>query len=106
MKQITVEIHHDEGVWWAESPSIPGFSSAADTLSELRRSIHEGVDFALDGVAHFIVEVRAQGAARDARRGEIVSTQASIFAGRSFPDGGGFRVMNPFHATNPRMVQV
>lgn len=57
MRQITVIYHQESGTWWAESPNLPGFSSAADSLTELRRLTREGVSFALEGEPHMILEV-------------------------------------------------
>ena len=74
MKQVTVRIHHDEGVWWAESPSVPGFTSAADTLQDLRVLVREGLHFALDGKLHFIVEVGARAAMEQARKTTAASS--------------------------------
>lgn len=57
MRQITVHFHNENGMWWAESPALPGFSSAADSLEELRRLTRDGVDFALNGIPHLILEI-------------------------------------------------
>lgn len=57
MRQITVVYRQEDGIWWAESPSVPGFSSAAASISELRKLSHEGIAFALDGEPHMILEV-------------------------------------------------
>lgn len=47
-------------VWWADSPEVPGFTVAADTMSELRALATEGLDFVgvdVDRlVEHLVVE--------------------------------------------------
>jgi predicted RNase H-like HicB family nuclease len=43
-----VTYHHEDETWWAESEDVPGFSAAAEHLSELRRLVREGLMFHLD----------------------------------------------------------
>lgn len=45
MKRISVHYHEDDGAWWADSPDIDGWTAAADTLTELRTIVAEGVEF-------------------------------------------------------------
>lgn len=86
MEQITVRIHHDDGVWWAESPSLPGFSSAADSLAELRSLVREGIEFALGSKNHIVVQVG-------------VSAKGSNAAVRPFPEHQRF-LMTESRATS------
>jgi len=52
-------IHHSEGnLWWSESPDVPGWSAAGDSLEEVRKLAEEGIRFALErddvAVEHFV----------------------------------------------------
>lgn len=49
MERIRV-IYHEEPPhgWWAESPEIPRWTAAADTLAEIRQLAEDGVRFALE----------------------------------------------------------
>lgn len=40
--------HHEDGSWWAESPDVPGFVAAGDTVGEVRALVREGVPFHLE----------------------------------------------------------
>ena len=44
-RQVNVTYHREDGVWWAESDDMPGFSAAGDTFAETRKNVWEGVDF-------------------------------------------------------------
>jgi len=48
MEIIPVIFHKDPDGWWADSPSISGWTATAPTLDELRSLAEEGVRFALD----------------------------------------------------------
>jgi predicted RNase H-like HicB family nuclease len=48
MEIIPVVYHHDPEGWWADSPSVPGWSATAPSLDELRTRVEDGVRFALD----------------------------------------------------------
>jgi predicted RNase H-like HicB family nuclease len=48
MKPVPVVYHRDPAGWWADSPAVPGWSAAADTLDELRKLAEDGVHFALE----------------------------------------------------------
>lgn len=56
MRQVTVSFHNEDGVWWAESDDLPGFSAAADTREELVSLVRDGVAFHLGHKAFVIVE--------------------------------------------------
>lgn len=56
MRQIIMTVHHEGDAWWADSPSLPGFYAAGDSLEDLRDQIREGVAFALDDASHAIIE--------------------------------------------------
>lgn len=47
MITIRVTYHHEEGVWWAESADVDGFSATAESLRELRGLVKEGLEFHL-----------------------------------------------------------
>lgn len=52
--------HSDPDGLWAESPSVPGWSAAADSVNELRRLAEEGIRFAL-GDENAVVQHLDQG---------------------------------------------
>lgn len=56
MRQITVTFHHEDGAWWAEAASVPGFSAAAATYEELRSEVRDGLTFALDDEPFLMLE--------------------------------------------------
>lgn len=106
MRQITVIYHQEDGVWWAETSDLPGFSSAADSVGELRKLTHEGISIALDGAPHMILEVSAsQPAVPTQQAAGASSVQAST---PSFPEFFN-RLSRPTRsdqATNPNLVLV
>lgn len=100
MRQITVRIHNESGVWWAESPEVPGFSAAADTRDELRELIREGVAYALDDQAHMILEASWS----QSKPAEAV-TRATSRTPNLFPTFGYRASRRPSSvSTNPRSV--
>jgi len=60
MVGVRVIYHHEDGIWRAESPDVPRWTTSADTYAECRRLAEEGVRFALDradvSVEHFVAE--------------------------------------------------
>ncbi|MFP5332568.1 MAG: type II toxin-antitoxin system HicB family antitoxin [Acidimicrobiia bacterium] len=44
MKRVTIQYHCD-GKWWADSPDFPGYTAVADSFTELRDMVMEGIDF-------------------------------------------------------------
>lgn len=46
--ETLVVLHRDGGSFWAESEQVPGWTAAANDVTELLQMIHEGVPFALD----------------------------------------------------------
>lgn len=61
MRQITVTYHHEDGAWWAEAPSVPGFSAAAASFEELRAETREGIAFAVDDEPFLLLETTPGG---------------------------------------------
>lgn len=45
---VLVTIHTEDGTWWADSPTIPGFYAMADTRQELLHEVRESLEFAAD----------------------------------------------------------
>jgi len=41
--ELTVNVHHEEGSYWAEVPELPGCFASGDTLDELFSSVREGI---------------------------------------------------------------
>jgi len=48
MKRVHVIYRHEAGSWSAESPDVPGYTAVAETLTELRGLVREGLPFFLD----------------------------------------------------------
>jgi predicted RNase H-like HicB family nuclease len=45
--ELTVDVHLEDGSYWAEVPSLPGCFAAGDTLDELFESLREGISLCL-----------------------------------------------------------
>lgn len=43
MKSVTVLYHCEDGVWWAESSDLPGWSAAGDDFDAVREQVYGGV---------------------------------------------------------------
>ncbi|MEX1009159.1 MAG: hypothetical protein WD271_15145 [Acidimicrobiia bacterium] len=50
MRTVHVDYHEEDGLWWADSPDVPGFSATAEELRELRQLAREGIYHFLDEV--------------------------------------------------------
>jgi predicted RNase H-like HicB family nuclease len=48
-KQLHVEVHHEDGAFWATVDEFPGIFATGDDLSELRESLQEGISLMLAG---------------------------------------------------------
>jgi predicted RNase H-like HicB family nuclease len=46
--ELTVNIHLEDGSYWAEVPELPGCFASGDTLDELFSSVREGIRLYLD----------------------------------------------------------
>jgi predicted RNase H-like HicB family nuclease len=46
--ELTVNIHLEDGSYWAEVPELPGCFASGDTLNELFSSAREGIRLYLD----------------------------------------------------------
>lgn len=47
-RQVNITYHRKDGVWWAESDDMPGFSAAGDTFAETRKLAREDIPFFFD----------------------------------------------------------
>lgn len=47
MRSVRVVYHNETDTWWAESPDVPGFSAAAESLDDLRELVRTGLTFHL-----------------------------------------------------------
>lgn len=47
--ELTVEIHFEDGSYWANTPELPGCFASGDTLDELLASMREGIALYLRG---------------------------------------------------------
>jgi predicted RNase H-like HicB family nuclease len=46
--QLTAEVHHEDGAYWAEISELPGCFAAGDTPAELIESLEEAAMLYLD----------------------------------------------------------
>jgi predicted RNase H-like HicB family nuclease len=49
--EVTVNIHLEDGSYWADVPELPGCFASGDTLDELFNSVREGIQLYLAGEA-------------------------------------------------------
>lgn len=56
MRQVRIAYHPDNGIWWADSPDMPGFYAVADTLEDVRKEATDGISIALDREAFCLTE--------------------------------------------------
>lgn len=61
--KLTVEVHAEDGAFWAEVAELPGCFASGDTLSELFDSLRDGIEIYLAG-----------GEPSDVRRRQILSS--------------------------------
>jgi predicted RNase H-like HicB family nuclease len=45
--ELTVNIHLEDGSYWADVPELPGCFASGDTLDELFNSVREGIQLYL-----------------------------------------------------------
>lgn len=57
MRRAIAIYHWEPEGCWAESPDAPGFSAAADTLSELREQVRSGLSFYFDDEVEVVDEM-------------------------------------------------
>lgn len=48
LRKVTIVYHRDEGIWWADSPDMPGFSAVGDDFATTRNLAREDVPFFFD----------------------------------------------------------
>lgn len=53
--EVTYKYDREAGSWYVES-DLPGYFVVASTLDEVRRLVHEGLPFFLEGVEFDLVE--------------------------------------------------
>lgn len=41
----TVVYHREDGMWWADSPDLDGYTAVGDSIGELQLLVHEGLPF-------------------------------------------------------------
>ena len=64
MNPVRIIYHREPEGWWAESPEIPGWSTAGATYEEVRALVDEGLPIALgrdDVTAEHFVPVDVAG---------------------------------------------
>ena len=72
-ENLVVEYHEDGGSWWADSPMIPGFLAAGDTLSEVRDQVRGGLEFFIQDVPPIIEVIPPQITAESSQWAALVS---------------------------------
>lgn len=45
---IKVNVHCDDGCWWAESPQLPGLSIAEDSFESLASAIRPAIEYYIE----------------------------------------------------------
>ena len=48
-RQIVLHYDHEDGVWWAEVPSLPGCYSQGDTREQLLENVREAIELWIEG---------------------------------------------------------
>ena len=49
MRRITIQYHQEHDSWWAESPDVPGFTSAASDFNSLRNQTIAALQEVIEG---------------------------------------------------------
>lgn len=64
VRSVEIVYHREDGVWWADSPDMPGFSAAGDTFAETRKLAIEDLSFYFDDDKPNVVDERMEDGAR------------------------------------------
>jgi len=75
---VPVLYHHESAGWWADSPTVPGWSATASTLDELRPLVEDGVRFALDSDDVIANHMLAPGLVLPGLRFDFVGHQVTV----------------------------
>lgn len=43
MAVIKLIFHHEDGIWWVESPDMPGYTASSDTFNDVHKLAQEGI---------------------------------------------------------------
>jgi len=57
MNAVTMFFHFEQATWWVESPDVPGFTAAADTIEGVRELIAAALDSEVGAGTYFVLEV-------------------------------------------------
>jgi predicted RNase H-like HicB family nuclease len=60
MRTARVIYHHESEGWWADSPDVPGWSAAGDSLTEVKELADEGVEFFLEEEVALVHELASE----------------------------------------------
>lgn len=74
MRAVRVLYHREDGVWWAESPDVPGFSAAADSLPDVRHYVREALREVHESEPYYVVEIGGTGARPNAGHPDGLTT--------------------------------
>jgi len=60
MTEFTVLYHHEDGLWWAETPQLEEFVAGANTLPELQVRVCEGLAFFTEDAVELVELFKAE----------------------------------------------
>lgn len=55
MCQYRAIVHHEDGIYWAEVPALPGCYSDGETLEALNENLRQAIRFHIQGLNSFEV---------------------------------------------------
>lgn len=53
MCQYRAIVHHEDGIYWAEVPALPGCYSDGETLEALNENLRQAIRFHIQGLNSF-----------------------------------------------------
>jgi hypothetical protein len=78
MQLVPVLYHRESAGWWAESPTIAGWSATASTLDELRSLVEQGVRFALNSDEVVVTHMLAPGVGPPGLRFDFIEHEVVV----------------------------
>ncbi len=87
MQVVPVLYHQESDGWWADSPSVAGWSATAATLDELRQLIEDGIRFALESDAVLVTHLLAPGTTPPGLRFDFIGHQVTVVGHGDRPEG-------------------
>ena len=78
MCQYRAIVHHEDGIYWAEVPALPGCYSDGETLEALNENLRQAIRFHIQGLNSFEVpegDLVAQVSMKAMREGKTVARE-------------------------------